>query len=138
MGRRSIVLLIADLAIVVVASIEAEEGTLSAGQAGSFKRTIRELVMERGDRADALRELALTSFSWTEILAVYSWVRSIHPDGSERPLERYVRARLTELSGDPAAALAIYRSLLEEASGGYTFSDELLEALDRLDGAAGN
>jgi tetratricopeptide (TPR) repeat protein len=125
-------------AIAVVASIEAEGGTLSAGQAGSFKRTIRELLIERGDQADALRELALNSFSWTEILAVYGWVGSTHPDGSERPLERYVLARLTELSGDPAAALAMYRSLRKEAGSGYTFSDELLEAVERLDGAAGN
>ena len=49
-----------------------------------------------------------------------------------------MKARLTELSGDPAVALAIYRSLLEKAGSGYTFSGELLEAVDRLDGAAGN
>ena len=47
-------------------------------------------------------------------------------------------ARLTELAGDPAAALAIYRSLLEEANSGYTFSGELLDAVARLDGATDN
>jgi tetratricopeptide (TPR) repeat protein len=125
-------------AISVVAGLEAEGGSISAGHAGSFKRTIRELVIESGDRADALREHALNSFSWQEILAVHNWVGSIHPDGNDRPLERYVLARLTELAGDPAVALAIYRSLLEKASSGYTFSGELLEAVDRLDGAVGN
>ena len=120
--------------IAVVASLRAEGNTLPA-HAMSFVRELTELVVGRGDQADALREAASNRFSWNEILDLYAWARSMRPDNNNVPQERYALARLTELAGEPANALTMYRSLLVEASEGFTFSQELVDAVARLDGA---
>ena len=120
--------------IAVVASLRAEGSTLPA-HAMSFVRELTALVTGRGDRADALREAASNRFSWNEILNLYAWARSMRPDNNNVPQERYALARLTELAGEPANALTMYRSLLVEASEGFTFSQELVDAVARLDGA---
>ena len=121
-------------AIAVVASLKAEGSTLAAHDATFFERELTNLVIGRGNRADILRDAALNSFTWNEILDVYTWVISMRPDTNYDPQERYALARLTELAGEPVNALAMYRSLLAEASEGYTFSQELVDAVARLDG----
>ena len=121
-------------AIAVVASLKAEGRTLPAS-AMFFERELTDLVIRRGDRADVLRDAALNRFTWNEILDIYIWVISMRPDTNYETHERYVLARLTELVGEPANALTMYRSLLVEASEGYTFSQELVDAVARLDGA---
>jgi tetratricopeptide (TPR) repeat protein len=121
-------------AIAVVASLKAEGSTLAAHDATFFERELTNLVIGRGNRADILRDAALNSFTWNEILDVYIWVISMRPDTNYDPQERYALARLTELAGEPVNALAMYRSLLAEASEGYTFSQELVDAVARLDG----
>ena len=122
-------------AIAVVASLNAEGSTLAAHDATFFEHELTGLVIGRGERADVLRDAALNRFTWNEILDVYTWVISMRPDTSYDISERYVLARLTELVGEHANALAMYRSLLVEASEGYTFSQELVDAVVRLDGA---
>jgi hypothetical protein len=121
-------------AIAVVASLKAEGSALPA-YAGTFVQDLTGLVIGRGDSADILRDAALNRFNWNEILDVYTWAISMRPDTSKSTQERYTLARLTELVGEPANALTMYRSLLVEASEGYTFSQELADAVARLDGA---
>jgi len=123
-------------AIAVVASLKAEGSTLAAHDGTFFERELTNLVIGRGNRADVLRDAALNRFTWNEILDVYTWVISMRPDTNYDPQERYALARLTELAGEPVNALAMYRSLLAEASEGYAFSQELADAVARLDGAA--
>jgi tetratricopeptide (TPR) repeat protein len=122
-------------AIAVVASLKAEGSTLAAHNATFFERELTNLVIGRGNRADVLRDAALNRFTWKEILDVYAWAISMRPDPNYDPQERYALARLTELAGKPANALTMYRSLLAEASEGYTFSQELVDTVARLDGA---
>ncbi|MGB5329565.1 MAG: hypothetical protein WBO58_15200 [Gammaproteobacteria bacterium] len=121
-------------AIAVVASLKAEGSTLAAHDATFFELELTNLVIGRGNRADILRDAALNRFTWNEILDVYTWVISMRPDTNYDHQERYALARLTELAGEPVNALAMYRALLAEASEGYTFSQELADAVARLDG----
>ena len=121
-------------AIAVVASLKAEGSTLPA-HTTTFEQELTNLVIGRGDRADVLRDAALNRFTWNEILDVYTWVLSMRPDTNYDAQERYTLARLTELTGEPANALNMYRALLLEASEGYSFSQELADAVARLDGA---
>jgi len=121
-------------AIAVVASLKAEGSTLAAHDATFFELELTNLVIGRGNRADILRDAALNRFTWNEILDVYIWVISMRPDTNYDHQERYALARLTELAGEPVNALAMYRALLAEASEGYTFSQELADAVARLDG----
>jgi hypothetical protein len=120
-------------AIAVVASLKAEGSSLPA-HTTTFEQELKDLVIGRGDRADVLRDAALNRFNWNEILDVYTWVLSMQPDTNNNA-QRFALARLTELTGEPANALTMYRSLLVEASEGYTFSQELADAVARLDGA---
>lgn len=121
--------------IAVLASIKAEGDPLPAF-AAAFEQELTDLVLDRGDRADGLRKAALGRFTWEEILDVYNLVLSLEPDSKRKPQVRYAVARITELTGDPGTALTMYRSLLAEASEGYTFSQELADAVARLEGAA--
>ena len=120
-------------AIAVVASLKAEGSSLPA-HTTTFEQELKDLVIGRGDRADVLRDAALNRFNWNEILDVYTWVLSMQPDTNNNA-QRFALARLTELTGEPANALTMYRSLLVEASEGYSFSQELADAVARLDGA---
>jgi hypothetical protein len=120
-------------AIAVVAGLKAEGSPLTA-HTSTFEQELTNLVIGRGNRAEVLRDAALNRFTWNEILDVYTWVLSVRPDTNKDAQERYVLARLTELAGEPANALTMYRSLLVEASEGYSFSQELADAVARLDG----
>ena len=120
-------------AIAVVASIKAE-GSSFLAHAATFEQALTNLVVGHGDRAANLREAALNRFTWNEILEIYNWVLSERPDTDTDAQERYALARLTELTGEPAKALTMYRSLLADASEGYTFSRELADAVARLGG----
>jgi len=121
-------------AIAVVAILKAKGSTLLA-HATTFEQELTDLVIGRGDRADVLRDAALNRFTWNEIQDVYTWVLSERPDTDNDAQERYALARLTELTGESANALTMYRSLLVEAREGYSFSQELADAVARLDGA---
>ena len=120
--------------IVLVASLKAD-GKALQGYAGDFHRDLSNMVVVRDDRADALREAVLNRFTWNEIRDLYVWVSSMLPDSQFLTLDRYALAKITELAGEPAKALPLYRSLLVEASEGYTFSQELVDAVSRLDGS---
>jgi tetratricopeptide (TPR) repeat protein len=120
--------------IAVVASIKAEGDPLPA-YAAAFEQELTNLVLDRGDRADGLRNAALSRFTWNEILDIYNLVLSLRSDSQNKTQVRYALARLTELAGDPGTALTMYRSLLAEASQGYTFSQELSDAVVRLESA---
>ena len=84
---------------------------------------------------DDFRSYTLDAFTWPEILDLYEWAMPKQAgDNNVQPQARYVFARLTENSGDPVAALVLYRALLEDASQGFTFSQDLVEAVNRLGG----
>jgi hypothetical protein len=119
-------------AIAVVVSIKAE-GSILPAYAKYFELDLTSLVIAHGDRAGVLRSAALNRFTWNEILDIYTWVISMRRDANNDTQRRYVVARLTEQAGEPARALTLYRSLLAEASEGYTFSQELVDAVARLD-----
>ena len=119
-------------AIAVVASLKAE-GSILPAYAKTFELNLTSLVIAHGDRADVLRNAVLNRFTWNEILDIYTWVISMRRDANNDTQRRYVVARLAELAGEPARALTLYRSLLAEASEGYTFSQELVDAVARLD-----
>lgn len=123
--------------IAVLAGIKAEGDPLPA-HAAVFEQTLTNLVLDRGDRADDLRNAALSRFTWNEILDIYNLVVSLQPDSKQKPQVRYAQARMTELTGAPGNALTMYRSLLTEASEGYTFSQELTDAVVRLEAAIDN
>ena len=119
---------------IAVAVILKAEGSTLQRYASTFQGDLTDLAIDRGDWADALRDAALKRFTWKEIRDLYVWVTSMLPDSDYRPQERYAFARLTELAGEPVHALTMYRSLLVVAHEGFTFSQELVDAVSRLDG----
>lgn len=119
--------------LVVAVRLKAEGSELH-GNAVYFQRDLTDLATLREDRGDTYREAMLNQFTWNEIRELYAWVSPMVPDTINQPQVRYAFARMTELAGEPAAALTLYRSLLLVASENYTFSKELADAVSRLDG----
>ena len=117
----------------MVASLKADGSDLQ-GITANFQQNLTYLAILRGDRGDAYREVVLNRFSWNEIQDLYAWVTPMVPDTINRPLERYAFAHMTELAGQPSRVLTPYRSLLEVAREGFAFSQELKDAVTRLDG----
>ncbi len=126
--------------LAVAASMKAKGEALPDGTEDKLQSVIFNLVNQPGPEEDAWRDAVLKRFSWNEIRELYIWASLNSPDISRKyPIrERYMFARFTEWTGEPAMALTLYRSMLPEVlESGYPFKRVIANTISRLESTVG-